>query len=51
MLSRLLYPATGRQVRRTQNYGFSTLPGSLPVLSAGLLSGIQPTHGNRAPTW
>ncbi len=49
MLSRLLYPATGREIRRTQNYGFSTLPSNLPVLSVGLLSGIQPTHGNRAP--
>lgn len=39
----------GRQVRRTQDYGFSTLPSSLPVLSAGLLSGIHPTHGNRGP--
>jgi len=26
MLSRLLYPAIGRQVRRTQNYGFTNLP-------------------------
>lgn len=30
MLSRLLKPATGRQLRRTANYGFSVLPNFLP---------------------
>lgn len=31
MLSRLLKPATGRQIRRTESYGFSVLPSTLPV--------------------
>jgi hypothetical protein len=34
MLSGLLYPAIGRQVRRTRNYGFSALPSSLPAHSS-----------------
>ena len=29
MLSRLLYPAIGRQIRRTGNYGFTVLPSLL----------------------
>jgi hypothetical protein len=32
MLSRLLYPAIGRQVRRTPNCGFKAVPSSLPIL-------------------
>jgi hypothetical protein len=31
MLSRLSYPAIGRQIRRTVNCGFSALPTSLPL--------------------
>jgi hypothetical protein len=47
MLSRLLYPAVGREVRRTGNYGFSALPSSLPMLPR-LVSDIQPTHSDCA---
>lgn len=48
MLSKLLHPAIGHQVRRTRNYGFSALPSCLPVHSRPL-SGIRPTRGDRAP--
>jgi len=48
MLSGLLYPAIGRQVRRIRNDGFSALPSSLPALSRPL-SDMQPTRGSRAP--
>ena len=47
MLSRLLYPTIGRQVRRTGNYGFSALLSSLPMLQR-LVSDIPPTHGDCA---
>jgi hypothetical protein len=39
MLSKLLYPAIGRQVRRIKNYGFRTL-------SSSVLSGMPPPYGD-----
>lgn len=36
MLSKLLYPSTGRQIRRTPNYGFSILPSSANSPEKGL---------------
>jgi len=48
MLSGLLYPVIGRQVRRNRNYEFSAMPSSLPALSRPL-SSMQPTRGNRVP--
>ena len=33
MLLRLLKPAIGRQIRRTENFGFIVLPSSLPVVA------------------